>query len=170
MDGCSKERVFCSFWAPKSSKHTFFETGPQKVQVCVLSVLAPKKCKTHVLWSSRMDQNYLSWYEPFFLSWYEAQLFIAVIFVFVAVIEVLSWKVPPLVLDSGGSISGQKTSQRLQLYWFARIGQCSVLASCGRSYKKEPHTYLPEQGCSAKASSKPGKLKTNPGVPKTTWK
>ena len=32
MDGCSKERVFCSFWAPKSSKHTFFETGPQKVQ------------------------------------------------------------------------------------------------------------------------------------------
>ena len=30
MDGCSKERVFCSCWAPKSSKHTFFETGPQK--------------------------------------------------------------------------------------------------------------------------------------------
>ena len=33
MDECFKERVFCSFWAaPKSSKHTFFETGPQKVQ------------------------------------------------------------------------------------------------------------------------------------------
>ena len=30
MDGCSKERVFCSFWGPKSSKHTFFEAGPQK--------------------------------------------------------------------------------------------------------------------------------------------
>ena len=43
-----------------------------------------------------MDQNYLSWYEHFDLSWYEAQLFIAVIFVFVAVIEDLSWKVPPL--------------------------------------------------------------------------
>ena len=29
LDGCFK-RVFCSFLAPKSSKHTFFETGPQK--------------------------------------------------------------------------------------------------------------------------------------------
>ena len=33
MDGCCKERVFCSFWAPKSSQHTFFETGPQKVEL-----------------------------------------------------------------------------------------------------------------------------------------
>ena len=32
MDGCCKERVLCRFWAPKSSQHTFFETGPQRVQ------------------------------------------------------------------------------------------------------------------------------------------
>ena len=32
MDGCFNERVFCSFLAPESSKHTFFETGPRKVQ------------------------------------------------------------------------------------------------------------------------------------------
>ena len=37
MDGCSKERVSCSFWVPKSSKHTFFETGPRKFRSFIRS-------------------------------------------------------------------------------------------------------------------------------------
>ena len=50
MVGCSKERVFCSFWAPKSSKHTFFETGPQKwtavpKNVCFAVFLGAKGAK-----------------------------------------------------------------------------------------------------------------------------
>ena len=49
MDGCFKERAFCSFWGPKSEKHTFFETGPQKWTAVLLQFLGANNLKTHVL-------------------------------------------------------------------------------------------------------------------------
>ena len=52
-----------------------------------------------------MDQHIFRGMNHSYLSWYEAQLFIAVICVVVA-IEVLSWKVPPVLQELGGEWLG----------------------------------------------------------------
>ena len=65
---------------------SFFQQWTVDSKNVCFALLGPKKCKTHVLWNSHMDQNSLSWYEAFFICRGMKLNFLSLLFLFLSLL------------------------------------------------------------------------------------